>query len=224
MNSIVPAILVNKQSELEDSLTCLDGLVSSVQIDVIDGVFAPATTWPYTSGSNNNVDVSFIKKHGFDVEVDLMVVSPEDTAFWIIDAGVSRVVIHAKKAQDLHSVVGSVFNSFTPNDTEISFGVAIHIDDDLSLIENIIDEIDYVQFMGIDKIGKQGETFDEHVLNKIDIFRKQYPNKFVQIDGGVSLSNAPALLEAGVNRLVVGSAIWKSKSISMQIKKFESIQ
>ncbi len=223
MNSIVPAILVNKQSELEDSLTRLDGLVSSVQIDVIDGVFAPATTWPYTSGSNNNVDASFIKKHGFDVEVDLMVVSPEDTVNWLVAAGVSRVVIHASKVQDLTDVVLRVLNSFTPNDTDVSFGVAIHIDDDLSLIENVVNKTDYVQFMGISKIGKQGEKFDERVLNKINIFRKQYQNKIIQIDGGVSVSNASSLLDSGVNRLVVGSAIWKSESIGMQIKKFESI-
>ena len=77
--------------------------------------------------------------------------------------------------------------------------------------------------MGIAKIGFQGEPFDERVLEKIKDFRDEYVDVTISVDGGVSLESAPRLVEAGVNRFVVGSALWQSNDFEEKINKFKQL-
>ena len=77
--------------------------------------------------------------------------------------------------------------------------------------------------MGIEKIGFQGQSFDERVLHKVNDLRERFPELIISIDGGVSLETAPLLIKAGANRLVAGSAILKSEDIEKTIKEFQSL-
>jgi hypothetical protein len=83
-------------------------------------------------------------------------------------------------------------------------------DTHLELLEPYLDSIDYVQFMGIKRIGVQGQPFSSDVLNKIKMFRSKHPQIPVQVDGGVSVETATLLLSLGVSRLVIGSRLWNS--------------
>ena len=71
-----------------------------------------------------------------------------------------------------------------------------------------IEQLDFVQFMGIAEIGFQGSTFSESVFAKIEDLRNRYPELIISVDGGVNLEVAKRLVETGVNRIVVGSAIF----------------
>jgi ribulose-phosphate 3-epimerase len=102
-------------------------------------------------------------------------------------------------------------------------GVALNIDTPNEQIYPLIPVVDFVQFMGIAKIGFQGEPFDERVLAKIADLRGKYPNATISIDGGVNKENAVALVKAGVNRLVVGSALFGSENISEELMNFQSL-
>ena len=77
--------------------------------------------------------------------------------------------------------------------------------------------------MGIARIGFQGEPFDERVIEKIKEIKKHYPEMIVSVDGGVSLENAQALIEAGATRLVSGSAIFEDSDISSIIGEFRNL-
>lgn len=68
--------------------------------------------------------------------------------------------------------------------------------------------------MGIEKIGFQAQPFDVRVLENVKKIKEIYPSILISIDGGVNLQSAPMLVEAGADRLVVGSALFNSNSIS----------
>jgi ribulose-phosphate 3-epimerase len=220
MSTIVPAILPVSQEDLENKLVLLIGLVESVQIDIVDGKFVAPASWPYVSGEGAATKailsgVEMLPHVGqIQFEMDLMVTAPEElTGPWIA-AGANRITLHAESTRNLSQLIGDMAvtyghsKDFAPN--LLSLGLALNIDTDLSLIEPFLDRIDYVQFMGIARIGRQGEPFDPRVLRKIAVFKQKHPTIVLQVDGGVSLDTAPTLMAAGIDRLIVGSGIWHS--------------
>lgn len=219
MGSIVPAIIPTSRKDLEQKLKLFEGVCDDVQVDIVDGRFAKPASWPYIEDSAEPARMlaegTMLPDCGeFRFEIDLMSEDPESSAGQWIGLCASRVVIHAESTRFLGRFLGNTRvlygheKDFAPS--LLSFGLAIGAATDMTLIEPHLDKVEYVQFMGIRSIGKQGEPFDMGVLARIKAFRKKYPNIPVQIDGGVNATNAPALLDAGVSRLVVGSAIWKS--------------
>lgn len=232
MGAIVPAILPTSREDLEGKLAMLEGLVDTVQIDIVDGKFAETTTWPYTDESDEFArrvaEGSSLPYLGtFRYEVDLMVQNAEEvTGLWIA-SGVQRLVVHAESTTVLPQIISDLqvkyghAKDFTPD--LLSFGLSIGNDTDLSTLEPYIKDIDFVQFMGIANIGKQGEPFDERVLERVRTFRRLHPEMTIQVDGAVSLETAPKLLSAGVDRLVVGSALFRAPNLRDALKRFKTL-
>jgi len=229
MSVIVPAILPKSRADLEEKLMALVGVASSVQIDAIDGKFASPGSWPYfpadTSFGTPEKELPYLDR--LHCEADLMVVDPEKaTGAWIA-AGVERVTIHVESTNYLSKVISDFqvnyghAKDFAPN--LLSLGLAINIGSDIALLEPYLEHADYVQFMGIGIIGRQGQPFDKRVLRKISAFRNKYPQITIQVDGGVSLITAPDLLTAGVDRLIVGSALWRAPNLKEEIGKFNDL-
>ena len=77
--------------------------------------------------------------------------------------------------------------------------------------------------MGIEKIGFQGQDFDERVIGQIMGLRAKYPELKISIDGSVNKNTAPELVKAGVDRLVIGSALLRSFDIREDIKFYENL-
>ncbi len=77
--------------------------------------------------------------------------------------------------------------------------------------------------MGIDQDGFQGEKFDEKVIENIKFLKDSLPGIIISVDGGVSLENAEILLDAGADRLTVGSSIWKNGDPLGALKNFQSL-
>lgn len=217
MGAIVPAILPTSKHDLEEKLERLSGIADAVQIDVVDGVFANPASWPYASRDQEmNLDsLPHLGEMTFDM--DLMVENPDQASGAWIDAGASRITIHAESTRFLAKTMEELEEKyghdkgFAPE--LLSFGLAIGTTTDLALIEPYLDFVDYVQFMGIRTIGRQGEPFDRSVLDRMRTLRRAHPELTVQVDGGVSRATVPALLEAGADRLVVGSALWKAPDL-----------
>jgi ribulose-phosphate 3-epimerase len=230
MSVIVPAILPTSRDDLDEKLLRLHGLVDAVQVDVVDGRFVTPASWPYKDAQGSTRTPSgdsFPYLGQISYEVDLMVEEPENVIRHWIDAGATRVIIHAETTRMLPKLMNELASTyghdkdFTPE--LLSFGLAINVSTELALIEPFLHQCDFVQFMGIAKIGKQGEPFDKAVLPKIAAFRKKYPAMPLQVDGGVSLETAPGLLQAGVTRLVVGSDLWKAPDLAAELKKLQGL-
>ncbi len=232
MGVVIPSILTNSRADLASKLARLEGLVDTVQIDVVDGMFAYPATWPYSEGSAELAHLSSeedgLQAFGhFRYELDLMVKDPETTIGSWISAGATRLIVHVESTQFLDKLLKELTDTyghdkdFAPD--LLSVGLAINMMTDTAALEPYLDRIDYVQFMGIGKIGSQGQTFDPTVIEKIRLFKKAHPAMCVQVDGGASLLTAPDLLAAGVDRLAVGSDLWKAPDLKAYLAEFETL-
>lgn len=229
MGAIIPALLSPSRAKLEEQLGLVAGLVDTVQIDVVDGVFAGMPTWPFTEGGVKVLSSGFdIHDLGnFRYEMDLMVSNPESIMRAFLTAGAAKLILHAGSSENLSGLVTELEDVYG-RDREfapelLSVAIAVRAGTDIGALAPVIERVDYLQVMGITAIGKQGQGFDETALDRIRVLRKEYPDLLIQVDGGVSLHTAPRLLEAGANRLVVGSALWKSENIKETLHAFETI-
>ena len=208
---IVPAVLPRSYDDLFKSIGRLTGL-ASVQVDIVDGVFAPNTTWPYKDQEHFESIVSGDEGmpgwEEFEFEFDLMLQSPKDEVLKYVHAGASRIVLHVG-CDDLSQTL-EVLREARGGEFAIMVGLALTADANPDALEPYKDQFDFIQVMGIEKVGFQGQAFAKDALTLIQKLKNQYPTCHMQVDGGVSLETAPLLAKAGVERLIVGSAILKS--------------
>lgn len=241
MSLVVPAVLPSSHKDLGERLSLFASLpfVNRVQIDIVDGKFAAPASWPYFAKATQGTPYSELKQmvadgyilpylDHFEYEIDLMCLDAERVAEDWLSIGATRLIFHAESVTDLprfFRIVRSRYGAgtgFAPG--LISFGLALNIESDLALIEQCISEIAFVQFMGIARIGRQGEPFDNRVLEKIRILHSRHPELPIQIDGGVSLANAKQLIKLGATNLVVGSALLHSSNPYKMIAEFDAFQ
>ena len=240
MSFVVPAVLPSSRKDLEEKLALVVQIpsVSRVQIDVVDGMFAEPASWPYFAKATNGIptELEIMVQKGemlpyldrIVYEIDLMCIDAERMAqTWLI-LGATRLTFHAESTTDISRLLAFMCRSYGAGDGFIpglvSYGVALNVASDLALIEPCLDEVEYVQCMGIARIGRQGQLFDPRVFEKIRAFHTRHPHITLQVDGGVSLENAKRLLMLGVSDLVIGSALFSARDIAATFSKFEALQ
>ncbi len=233
MGITVPAVLPSSREDFKGKLSFFSQIpsVKRIQIDIVDGKFAGPASWPYTAPGEIRDMVTqgemLPRPDRIVYEMDLMCIDADRVAEPWLALGATRLTFHAESAADLPRLLASARRRYGPgaNFAEglIVFGIALNVGTDLALIEPCLDEVEYVQFMGIAQIGRQGQPFDERVFEKVRIFRARHPDLPVQIDGGISLENAKKLLTLGVTNLVIGSAIARAKNPAIALATFEDL-
>lgn len=218
---IIPAILPYTFGELTDKVELVKGFTKSLQVDVCDGQFVPNATWPYRKHDDSFERIIHEEEgmpgwESIDYEFDLMVNKPEEVVEEWVTAGAARVILHAEAKGDIAEALVKLSGV-------VEVGLALNIDTPLDLIELHQERLNFIQLMGIDHIGFQHQAFDEKVLGKIKEVKAKYPDLAISIDGGVSLETAPKLIEAGADRLVIGSAIFNSDNPIDAIQQFKSL-
>ena len=227
MYLIVPAVLPSSREDLDEKLALLAHIpaVSRIQIDVVDSHFATPISWPYASPEELKtlVDQGYLLPalDRIEYEIDLMCLDAERAADAWLALGATRLTFHAESAVDLSRLLASARTRYGDL---VSFGLALNIASDLALAEPHLSGVDYVQFMGIAYIGKQGQPFDQRVLEKIRVFHTRHPAVPIQVDGGVSLESAKHLLALGVSSLVVGSGILRASNPVAAFAAFDELQ
>lgn len=218
---IIPAILPKDFAELEDKASLVQGSVKTVQIDVCDGQFVPNATWPYKKRDDTfekllseDLGLPFWEKVNY--EIDLMVNRAEEVVEEWVRTGATRIIIHVEMRGDLALAISKIKD-------QVEIGLAINVETPIDIIDTYKDEINFIQCMGIDNIGFQGQKFDVKVIKKIKLLRAKYPDLPISVDGGVSLDSAPMLIEAGATRLVAGSAIFNSENSFDAIEAFKHL-
>lgn len=235
MGLIVPAVLPSSRKELDEKIAVLASLpgVSRIQIDVVDGRFASPASWPYsaeaTKGKSSELETMVQKGEllpyldRIAYEIDLMCNDAEQAADAWLSLGATRLTLHAESTTDLPRTIASTRRRYGEEPSLVSLGLALNVASDLALLEPCLADISYVQFMGIARIGVQGQPLDERVFEKIRVFRERHPDMRIQVDGGVSLKNAKKLISLGASHLVVGSAILRAQNPTAVIEEFESL-
>lgn len=228
MTEVTPAVLAEDYSELTEKLSKFVNITKLVQIDICDGKFVPSISWPMGRKDEYNVQAILDEEEGMpyweqlDYEFDLMVINAHKQFDFFSKLGAKRIIFHleAETESSFKEFLESLDPYFKDN---IDIGIAINTTTDISKLDPFINYVDFVQCMGIEKIGFQGEPFDEKVLNQIKDLRLKYPELKISVDGGVNENTAPLLIKAGANRLVIGSALMQSYDIRETIREFENL-
>ncbi|MFA7315727.1 MAG: hypothetical protein WC059_02920 [Candidatus Paceibacterota bacterium] len=229
MTQIIPAILPHDFNDLRNSLAKVAGIAQTIQIDICDGVFVKSRTWPMNPHDSDSIEPILAEEEGIpfwdavDFEFDLMVQNAHEQFEFFTRLGAKKVIFHIEAESDKEKFKEFLegLDMYTRENIEI--GVAINTTTPIETLKPFISSIDFVQCMGIEHIGVQGEPFDERVLSQIKSLRTLYPELIISVDGSVNEETAPRLVQAGANRLVVGSALMKSFDMRETMRELESI-
>ncbi|NCU28143.1 MAG: hypothetical protein EOM85_00500 [Candidatus Moranbacteria bacterium] len=228
MTEVIPAIIAKDYKELKEKLALFKDFTKVVQIDVCDGNFVDSISWPMQSNDRESLSSILDEEEGMpywtdvDYEFDLMVRNAREHFDLFIQLGAKRIVFHleAENEDEFRDFLESI-DPYIRDNTEI--GIAINTSTDISKLDKFINLIDFVQCMGIENIGHQGEPFDERVLTQISSIHSKYPELKISVDGSVNEETAPSLVRSGASRLVIGSALIGSYDIEGKILEFENI-
>ena len=231
MIEIIPAILSKNYEDLKNKIALVRGIVPVVQIDICDGIFVQNKTWPFSTGGADDMNFHRIlnEEEGMpfwediDFELDLMVADSVENFDIYTKLSPKRIVFHIGAVGDLDEFKNFIEGMDVYIRDSIQIGIAINITTPVEQIFSLVNHIDFVQCMGIEKVGFQGQDFDERVLPQIKALKKEFPDLIISVDGGVNFETAPALVSAGASRLVAGSLILKSTDIRETISELENL-
>lgn len=231
MTDVVPAIMPDSLDDLKGKMSRVVGRVPLVQIDIMDGLFVEARSWPYTTGGPQEFQTFIDEEEGFpywdrmDFSVDLMVRDPLSRIPDWVAAGAHRVIAHIESAPDLDALVAYMEGDDAADGLGLGaeFGLSIDTTTPNETIEPYIDRVHVIQCMGIETIGLQGQPFDERVLDKIAFIKERRTKTRISVDGGVNLNTAKLLVDAGADILVSGSTIFESDDIVDTIEQLKAL-
>lgn len=206
---IIPAILVKSFEEFRQKFELVKNLVRWIQLDVVDGVFAPQKTW------GDPAIIKNFEKRGVAFEIHLMVADPEkEIAVWL-DAGVERLYFHYEASKSPEMLISELKSH------GIKPGIALLVDTPIESITSFLESLDAVLlFSG--SLGFYGGKFDARVLPKIKELRRISKDITIGVDGGIKPETAKQCFEAGADTLVAGSYIFGQKDVKKAIEELKN--
>ena len=182
-------------------------------LDVMDGRFVPNITF-------GPMLVEVFRKATTKVcDVHLMIEQPGNYAEAFKNAGADILSVHLEACTHLHRNVQQI------KSLGMKAGVAINPHTRVESLKDVLADIDLVCMMAVNP-GFGGQKFIPHTFDKIKMLRRMIDEKglnvHIEIDGGVTLTNAKEILQAGADVLVAGNAVFSSpdpKATIAQLKK-----
>jgi ribulose-phosphate 3-epimerase len=207
MVEIIPTCVPAEAADLSSGADAIRSFADAIHIDIVDGLFAPAYTWPY---SEKGVFGAFDLSGAGELlkEVHLMVAEPRAIGIAFAKAGAFRIIGHVEafsSTDEAHSTLAEWKKSGA---SEVGLGILM--DTPFELLEHHLLIVDVVHMMSISSIGTQGIPYNPAAPARIFEFHKKHPEVLISVDGGVSSTNIADLVRAGVSRFGIGSAIAKA--------------
>ena len=185
-----------------------------LHLDVMDGVFVPNISFGFpvleavASQCKNPLDVHY------------MIVHPEKFIAQTAKLGAMMMNVHLEACTHLHRTVQEI------HDAGMKAGVTLNPSTPVSLLEDIIDDVDMVLLMSVNP-GFGGQKFIENTIAKVKRLRQLINDHgcktLIEVDGGVQGETAPRLVKAGVDVLVSGSYIFKSPTPEETIRQLRNL-
>ena len=210
--SILSADFANLQSDIE---MINQSEADWFHVDVMDGVFVPNISFGFPV-------ITAIKHHAKKpLDVHLMIVDPDRYLQQFKDAGAAILTVHYEACTHLHRTIAAI------HELGMKAGVAINPHTPVSVLEDILPQIDLVCIMSVNP-GFGGQKFIENTYQKITKLRtlaKQLNTEvLIEIDGGVGHQNAMALIKAGADVLVAGNAVFGAQNPMEMITELKKIR
>jgi ribulose-phosphate 3-epimerase len=170
-------------------------------LDVMDGVFVPNISYGLPI-------IEQIKKTTTkQMDVHLMIVQPEKYIPAFKQAGATILTVHYEACPHLHSTLQQI------KAHGMKAGVALNPHTPIDVLKDLIFDIDVVCIMSVNP-GFGGQKFIPHTYEKVKALKQlivqQNASTLIEIDGGVTLENATALVASGADVLVAGTTVFKA--------------
>jgi ribulose-phosphate 3-epimerase len=180
-----------------------------IHIDIMDGMFVPNISFGFpVLEAINKISTKFLDVH-------LMIEKPERYLTQFKHAGANLITVHFEACTHIHRTIQEI------KSLGCQVGVAINPGTPITVLNEVIELVDLVLIMSVNP-GFGGQTFIPNSIQKTkDI--KALANKCgnmnlkIEIDGGVSITNAIDLIAAGANVLVAGNFVFNSKNPKLTI-------
>jgi ribulose-phosphate 3-epimerase len=185
-----------------------------LHLDVMDGRFVPNISFGIPV-------ISAIRKATTKVcDVHLMIEEPEKYAEAFKAAGADVLTVHAEACKHLHRNLQQI------KDLGMKAGIALNPHTPISTIDEVLADADLVCIMTVNP-GFGGQKFIHSMLNKVErlkeLILKKGANTLIEIDGGVTLDNAGALVNAGADVLVAGNTVFAANDPIATIAALKAI-
>lgn len=200
---VAPSILASDFGHLANDIEMINGSNADfLHIDIMDGVFVPNISFGFPV-------LKHVKQYAKKpLDVHLMIVNPDQYIEKFHNVGAHILNVHYEACNHLHRTVHAI------KDLGMKAGVTLNPHTPVHLLEDIIADLDLVLIMSVNP-GYGGQVFIENTYNKIAALKaliiKKNSNAWIEVDGGVDLSNAGKLYETGVDILVAGTTVFKAK-------------
>lgn len=209
---VSPSVLSADFANLERDVKMInESKAEWIHIDIMDGVFVPNISFglPVTHA---------IAKHCTKVmDVHLMIVNPDQYIGAFQEAGAHILTVHYEACTHLHRTIQSIKSH------GMKAGVAINPHTPVSLLNDIIQDLDLVLVMSVNP-GFGGQSFIERTIDKVKELKAMIDSRdcsaLIEIDGGVNAQNAVELKQAGADVVVAGNFVFKHNN---QLEAIEQI-
>lgn len=214
MNILSPSVLAIDFNNIQKNINIIDNAGAKyIHLDVMDGNFVPNISF----GAPVIKAMRKITNRIFDVH--LMIYEPKRYIKDFIDAGADIITVHAEACADIYETINLVKKE------GIKVGVSINPETPVDEIIDLIPLVDMVLIMSV-RPGFGGQKFIEETLLKATEIKKIIDelklSVDIQMDGGITLLNVKKVLDAGVNIVVAGSAVF-SGNIEKNVSDFLEI-
>ena len=212
---IAPSLLAADFANLQRDIEMINSSEADwFHIDIMDGVFVPNISFGMPV-------CKAISKHAEKpLDVHLMIEKPEKYVSAFKDAGAAIISVHYEACPHLHRNLQQL------KDLSVKAGVAVNPHTSVELLEDVLEMTDMVLIMSVNP-GFGGQKFIERSYKRIDKLKNMITrlgcDTLIEVDGGVNMDNAGALIKAGADILVAGNFVFKSEDPSDTISRLKNV-
>lgn len=203
MVQIAPSMLAADFLHLEKDVKMVNDYADLFHLDIMDGVFVPNLSYGFPVVE---AIASMAKK---PLDVHLMIVHPEKYVKRFAEIGAGMISFHLNATEDPDAVLAAI------RESGAKAGLVINPDIPVESLYPHLKNCDYILLMSV-FAGFGGQKFIEDTYQRVRTLKAEIDRQGlvipIEVDGGVSASNAAALVAAGAEMLVAGSAVFKAES------------